>query len=720
MASICFVTNEIYPVTPGGAGSLIFHLTRALLSEQQSVILLLNVSKAALDRFQQSELELFPNSKNCRIYHLDELCRAAPFKESDFQSRFGWESARYDYACRQVYEREKPDRIEFVDYNGPAYAALCAKIAGLSYQTAHMVIRMHGPVELIDRYAMSKPLDFDRYTSYALERASFRLAETVLYPTPSFLTAYYSDISPTWMGKAVCSPPVLTVRPTLSSPAADANIVLFFGRLFAVKGVDRFIEAALQSLAMQPGSQLKFYLVGYDSMEPPDLKSESYTAYCWQKIPPEYRGHFTIPGHLNWQQLDQLLPKVKFAVIPSYFESFSFAAHELQRMGIPLIVSDIPAFRDSFKPEEEVVFFDGSVQDLANQIIRLNQDADLRKKLSGARVRPQTSQASWYLSPVDPGWISPTLAAPDLELSIWIIDNDRTAGSAARTLLSISQTLKTSQAEIQHIWILKRCEGENVTAATTWLFGEHYEIIDEDGNPVEPGEPRSTDALLILQAGDEVSPEYIPRCLGILAHHPQIAFVGSWKTIRRGDREWLQTHPFAVMLELAPLEIDSLFSRNVMRTPAGLALTDLFDRHARGLGEVAYLWCLDQGQTCGIQIPEMLVTQDAEYPPLVDESARAYLLMQAGRCLRSDSLSRYLAMLTAGFLQSWLPLQTAWAGKGGLKSTDVNQLPQGTKSIFPQDTWRRRVVRRLSMGGVISQQLLKWLNWIWFRLKARR
>jgi hypothetical protein len=307
-----------------------------------------------------------------------------------------------------------------------------------------------------------------------------------------------------------------------------------------------------------------------------------------------------------------------------------------------------------------------------------------------------------------------------LKLSVWILEDAQSPGSTIRTLESLAASAAAYQSLAWEIWRLKPGEAENASGPGVWLFGERYECFDDAGNPVAAGEPHTTNALLILRAGDELAAYFIPRCLDTLARHPQVAYVGSWKRMRAGQRAWLQTHPMAAMLDLAPLEIDSLFSRCVMRTPPGLALDNLFDRHARDLGEVAYLWNLDRGRSCGIQIPQMMVTQDAENPPVVDENGRAYVLMQASRDGRAGGLARYLAMLAAGYFQSWLPLQAVWAEKGGYSPPPSGASARGMKSIFPQETWRRRIARRLSSGGELSQRMLAGLSRIWFSLKSFR
>ena len=195
------------------------------------------------------------------------------------------------------------------------------------------MVRLHGPLELIDQSTAYQAMDFDRYTAYALERQCFRLAEATLYATPSFLEAYYDRQAEPWFGEAVYAPPPTGSFPTRPSEALGANIMLFYGRLFAWKGPERFVDAALSLLASQPESDWQFYLVGYDSNQPPVSGPRSYQEYLLQKIPPAWRKRFIFTGHLSHTQVAALLPRVLLAVVPSYFKSYGYAAHEMRQAG---------------------------------------------------------------------------------------------------------------------------------------------------------------------------------------------------------------------------------------------------------------------------------------------------------------------------------------------------------------------------------------------------
>jgi len=347
MTTICFVSYEIAPTTPGGCGVLLSNAAHVLLRQGHTVIFLLYMPEQQFNHFHQVDRLAWPHPENCRAYSVIELCADLAFSQADFSdNEFLWRAYCFHYAAQKVAALEQPDIIEFFDYCGVAHYALAAKLSQNAYPHSQLTIRLHTPLELMDRQEPTKSHTFDRYLAFALEHQALRLVETVLYPSPAYLNQAYRPFYEPWLGCQVYSKPPLINHPHPNHPITPGEpLVLFYGRLYNMKGVDLFVEAAVALLEMQPDTPLRFALVGYDSRQSPD-GSPTYQVYLQKKIPPRFLSHFQFMGQLTWAQLEQLLPRVQLAVFPTYFESFSYAAHELYAAGVPLIVNHIPAFED--------------------------------------------------------------------------------------------------------------------------------------------------------------------------------------------------------------------------------------------------------------------------------------------------------------------------------------------------------------------------------------
>ena len=62
------------------------------------------------------------------------------------------------------------------------------------------------------------------------------------------------------------------------------------------------------------------------------------------------------------------------AIFASEFETFGLAAHELAATGIPIIISDIPAYSEFFNSNNSYVFSSGSPSSLASAALTFYSD----------------------------------------------------------------------------------------------------------------------------------------------------------------------------------------------------------------------------------------------------------------------------------------------------------------------------------------------------------
>lgn len=267
MAKICFVSYEIHPVTPGGCGVLLYNSARVLLEQGHEIIFLFDMPS---DDFANFEPQSYPNGHNCRAYLVEDLCADITRHVQDFSSEYSWRAYRFHWATQHVYDTERPDLIEFFDYNGVAHYALSAKITNSAYNQSCLVVRLHNPDQLINRYQPQTYLTHDEYTIYALEHSALRMAEVVLYPSLSYLDKAYRPHYEPWLGQTIHSKPALSNFPKLSESGQPKNRILFYGRLFGFKGVDLLVDAGVKFLSENGLEAPCFTFVGYDSSATPD------------------------------------------------------------------------------------------------------------------------------------------------------------------------------------------------------------------------------------------------------------------------------------------------------------------------------------------------------------------------------------------------------------------------------------------------------------------
>jgi len=635
MSKICFVSFEIHPATWGGCGVLLHNSAHVLLERGHQVIFVLDMSEWHFNRFNPN---LYPNSHNCKAYHVDELCTDIPLVQEDFPSFFLWQAYRFHWATQKVVALEQPDVVEFFDYNGVAHYALSAKVTQSAYKNTCLSIRLHNSNQLMDLHQGFFPLTSDYYLLYALEHSALRLAETVLFPSQAYLNEAYRPHYETWFGCLMHSKPALLDYPKLrDSRKEKKNAILFYGRLYGFKGVDLFVDAAVSLLSKGDYGDLRFVLAGHDSRVAPD-GSNTYQKYLWKRIPGRYRSQFEFVGQLSWEQLEDLLPQVWCAVFPGHFESFCYAAHELYAAGIPVIVNNIPGFRDYFRHRENALVFDGTVRGLARQIKTLWQDKELRERIRRPYGLADNPLGSFYEGPFDSTWIR-TDDCPNNPPSILICILDDGKHPVSKTI----QSLRAQNARNMRIIVLKPLSEQTDTeSGGIWFLGNLYTAVALDGKRISAGSLETEDTLLILRAGDIVRRDYVSTCLSVLARQPELSFVSCWKQVHGNNGVWLDTFPIDVALELIPFCDVPLLSRVVMRTERGKLLLDLFDSRLAQAGEVGYLWDLEASQGPGILIPECLIERNEDDFATWNANLLSYLVLRDTSKARNARLANYL------------------------------------------------------------------------------
>jgi len=99
-------------------------------------------------------------------------------------------------------------------------------------------------------------------------------------------------------------------------------------------------------------------------------------------------------GRIEHDALGDVLATYDAFVFPSMAETFGFPMVEAMRAGVPLVVSDIPVHRE-ICGDAAIYFKLGVAEDLADKILLLNDNAELRDRLVKAGRQRAESQFTW-------------------------------------------------------------------------------------------------------------------------------------------------------------------------------------------------------------------------------------------------------------------------------------------------------------------------------------
>jgi glycosyltransferase involved in cell wall biosynthesis len=621
---ICFVSYEIAPTTKGGAGALIANAIHLLLGEKNSnheIILLLDIPVEEYVRFEWHDRLFFPNYQNIRSYRVDELCADAPIQRDSFASYYLWESYRFDYALRKLMPIESPDIIEFFDYTGIAYIPLTRRLLHQNPENTRLAIRFHMCLMPIHKILPVK-LAVDILFCYGMESRALELAEKVLFPSEVVLDEMTSNYYKLSSNTEVCiSPPPLRKLPSFEDKPLTKTSILFFGYLGYLKGADTFLSAALLFLSRNTTENAQFLFIGGDLHEAPG-GFDSFTQYMRARIPAGYQHRFIFAGQIPHDHLSKLLPEVRFAVMPSYIESFGYAAHELYAVGIPIIIRNIPVFTQFFHHEENALVFDGTVEDLAEKMVQLWENERLAARITKPYAVLPQPLGNCYDTKAQP-CDAPKQPPVQLRLKVLIL---------TERLLHLTQF----SFENCTIWqLLSQPDDENPPFP---FLGRLWWVHDAAGLPVPVEEWSSDDAILVITEHDTIDERFLHEAVGVLSQESVIGFVACWREV---DGK-IRALPIDAASELLITDAAGGMANNenyfapariLYRTPRDKHFFDLYDNRMGVFTEVGYLWRLEEEGGKGITIPEAWINSKGRFElvesPRLDSAEFNYLYMNS-------------------------------------------------------------------------------------------
>lgn len=597
MKRICFVSYEIHPTTPGGAGVLIHHAIDHLTGQGHEALLLLDLDAASFARFADHDRLTFAHPGRVRAFRVDNLCGdfSAPSGASVFQVK----SLRFAHALARLTAEHKIDLVEFFEYCGPGYYAFVQRLFEPSPGAGPVLAsRVHGSVEVLERFGNGLVRDLDHFMQHSIERRGLALAETMLVPTKAYYDAYYKPLYGLGPERAIVSTPPkqalprVTQRPKPGEPFSIA----FLGRMFHLKGVDQLVHAAAALMKDRPGLDFTVDLIGYDSNDGP---LGSYVEYLRTLIPARLKPRFVFHGQQPHARIAEILGRSLFAVFPNRVESFCYALHEAYDAGVPVIANALPAFTDFFEHEKNCLLYDGSTQGLSRAMERMIDDEGLRTRVTRPYAVADAPLGDAYESPraLKPLATEPEPSHRDPSLVLVMF-------GTAHADIAASAAVRSMRAQASREFrVLCLMPGASEQGETLWWCGAPYTVRDWEGRPVDASEVMTTSSLALFRAGDVIHPSWLLLCRRALARRADLGFAGTW-TEHLGV-----TEPGTLDLtpELTPFVDGQRLQRVLLRTTPGRPVGELMDASLGRLGHLGLIWEAIQRVGPGVLLPRALV-----------------------------------------------------------------------------------------------------------------
>lgn len=546
--AICFVTNELYPLGPGGIGRMLYNFAKhnedmGLPADLHFLVpqALIESRPDARDLLQSAfdgiaTIHVCPSLQNTFTPMAQLLARAQAHPWTS-EWLFG-DSYRYYLGLLAAEERcGKPfDIIEFPDFGGWGVATVEAKRAGIAFADTLIAARIHstqGMLYGVERFAYDPGhwagIMFDA------ERHLFANADLIVGHDPAITahTARFYGLEERWQGRSMLEfPPVFVNvgagvyeradKVVVPRDERDCSDFIFGSRLQPVKRPDLYIRAAILFLERHPDHGGMFRLVcngwdrnfvdGLKSLVPEDMADR---IVFLEKAAPEERLHF----------IDNSI-----VVVPSDYESLCLFAFEAALAGRTVILNGAcPAFGNDFRwhDGDNCLLFDGSVESLTGTMER----ALTWKAASVVDVVP--SRPYWLdetslppAAPVPEGYMaggvavlcygvqSPAEFHRQFEHARRVEDELRAAGESFEMVFQLPHgSFAPDGPECALVrergWTLVTSSGKRECAQ---MFGKRVASLGKD-------------AVLLLPLGFELAPGFAKAAIAVMRSDPQLALV---------------------------------------------------------------------------------------------------------------------------------------------------------------------------------------------------
>ncbi len=149
------------------------------------------------------------------------------------------------------------------------------------------------------------------------------------------------------------------------------HVILFVGRVDKRKGLDILVRALPSVIKNVPNTRL--VVVGRDDGHLEECVNLARTLNCEEKI--------AIAGQLTDEDLSAAYCVAEIVAIPSRFEAFGRTLLEAWTFHKPAVLTDHVALSEVATPGSGLVIRVGSVQELADSLVSLLNDKELRERL---------------------------------------------------------------------------------------------------------------------------------------------------------------------------------------------------------------------------------------------------------------------------------------------------------------------------------------------------
>jgi glycosyltransferase involved in cell wall biosynthesis/GT2 family glycosyltransferase len=529
---IVFVSREVYPfVGAGGLGASVMALARALSEVADVAIITTDLHERRFYELKASADPALPSG--VKFFFVKE---PAEKEVGSFYNIFHLWSARAYEALKEHYPDGGPDVVEFPDFLGEGAVTVQArKTHDPALRNTLVLIRNYTSHEMCDVLDGHIPKEARLRILYELERYALHHADHMVWPGGDILATYRR-----FFGDKLAPP--IRIRHVVERERGSASVdqlpdletlrLLYIGRLERRKGVQNLVRAAT---ALER-EDWQLTLLGGDTATGPLGVSMRQQLELMVADDPRITFHPRVPR----PKMFDLIGQHHVAIYPSLWECWPFVALHAFECNRPVIATPTGGFVEMISPDNGWLTRDTSVSGLeatlnrvldSREVVRHIVDTDrprdaLARLADTEEVREQyleLSKESRAKRPAHRTRSSEPLVSvivPYFQMDAFVEETLESIFNQNYTRLEVIIVNDGSLREEDGI--LDELAGKfPITVLTQQNSGlgaaRNLGISQARGRYVFPLDP-----------DDLVLPSFVERCVDVLEHDSDLAFVTSW------------------------------------------------------------------------------------------------------------------------------------------------------------------------------------------------
>ena len=288
---------------------------------------------------------------------------------------------RVNAALRELHREQPFDIVEFAEVNAEGFFFARNLIAPF-------VVRCHTPTFVLKRYYEPREMPYDTRIISWCERDLIRRAHALTAPSGDMASVIAHETGVP-LEKIVVIPNALCLDqfpiscPLGVQPPTSKNVtILHVGRLERAKGVTILTDAIPKVVRQIPNA--RFVFIGDDRATVGRMSQravlEAQLADAGVRANVEFLGKVDQPTLIEWYR------RADICVVPSVlYESFSYTCAQAMAMGKPVVATRIGGIPETVQDGVSgLIVTPGNSEELAEALIRLTQDTELRLRMGKA------------------------------------------------------------------------------------------------------------------------------------------------------------------------------------------------------------------------------------------------------------------------------------------------------------------------------------------------